>query len=111
MTEEVNCLYCGRDTAITETTQCRCGVMLHQTQELRLMAESLERQIIALRLEQGKAVSELCRRERLRLHRQGRGQTSPGFWHNVQGKPNWAGQGKSAMRRRPEPDINMADFT
>jgi hypothetical protein len=110
MTEQVNCPYCGRDVQITEDTVCKCGVELLQTQSLRARINSLEAQIIALRLEQGKAVSELCRRERLRLSKQGQGQTSPHFWQNVYGKPGWASRGKSPQRRT-EVAVDMSDFT
>lgn len=109
MTEQVNCPYCGRDRQIAEDTVCQCGVELLQTQSLRTRIRSLEQQIIALRLEQGKAVSELCRRERLRLHKAGQGQTSPAFWQNVYGKPSWASRGKSP--RQADMTIDMADFT
>ena len=109
MTEQVNCPYCGHDRTITEDTVCRCGVELCQTQTLRASIKSLEAQIIALRLEQGKAVSELCRRERLRLVKQGQGQTSPAFWQNVHGKPSWADRPKSGQRR--EVNVDMSDFT
>ena len=109
MTEQVNCPYCGRDRQITEDTVCLCGVELCQTQTLRERIRSLEAQIIALRIEQGNAVAELCRRERLRNARQGRGQTSPAFWQNVHGKPGWADRPKS--RQPYAPDVNMADFT
>ena len=110
MTEQVNCAYCGRDRQITENTVCQCGVELCQTQTLREKVHSLEAQIIALRLEQGKAVSEICRRERLRNTRQGRGQTSPAFWQNVHGKPGWTSRPKSGQRRA-EAAVDMADFT
>lgn len=107
MTEQVNCPYCGHDRIITEDTVCKCGVELYQTQTLRGHIKSLEAQIIALRLEQGKAVSELCRRERLRLVKQGQGQTSPAFWQNVVGKPAWASRPKVRVER----SIDMSDFT
>lgn len=109
MTEQVNCPYCGHDRSITEDTICKCGVELLQTQSLRAKIRSLEAQIIALRLEQDNAVSELCRRERLRNHRQGQGQTSPNFWQSVVGKPGWASRPRSGQR--PEVQIDMADFT
>ena len=107
MTELVNCPYCGYDSEITEDTACKCGVELAQTQTLREKVRILEAQIIALRLEQGKAVSELCRRERLRLTRQNRGQTSPNFWQNVHGKPAWADRPKA----RVDCSVDMSDFT
>jgi len=107
MTELVNCPYCGRDRTITEDTVCKCGVELCQTQTLRERIRSLEAQIIALRLEQGKAISELCRRERLRNMKAGQGQTSPGFWQNVYGKPGWASRPKA----RVECLVDMSDFT
>lgn len=109
MTEQVNCPYCGHDRTITEDTVCRCGVELCQTQTLRERIKSLEAQIIALRLEQGKTISELCRRERLRNTRQGQGQTSPHFWQNVHGKPAWASRPKSG--RVADIAVDMADFT
>jgi hypothetical protein len=114
MTEQVNCPYCGHDRLIAEDTVCQCGVELCQTQTLRARIKSLEAQIIALRLEQGKAVSELCRRERLRLVKQGQGQTSADFWKNpwggpVYGKPGWADRPKSGQRR--EVNVDMSDFT
>jgi hypothetical protein len=108
MTEQVNCPYCGHDRTITEDTICKCGVELCQTQTLRERIRSLEAQIIALRLEQGKAVSELCRRERLRNIRTGQGQTSPAFWQGVYGKPAWADRPR---RERKEQPVDMSDFT
>jgi hypothetical protein len=107
MTEQVNCPYCGHDSQITEDTVCKCGVELYQTPSLRAKINSLEKQIISLRLEQGKAISELCRRERLRLHKAGLGQTSPGFWAGVIGKPGWADRPKA----RVECAVDMSDFT
>ena len=107
MTEQVNCPYCGHDRTITEDTVCQCGVELAQTQSLREKVRSLEAQIIALRLEQGRAVSEICRRERLRNVKQGRGQTSPGFWQGVVGKPGWADRPKARVHCA----VDMTDFT
>lgn len=108
MTEQVNCPYCGRDRQITEDTVCLCGAELFLSQSLRELIRSLEAQAMALRVRQGKAISELCRRERLRNIRQGQGQTSPHFWQGVVGKPGWASRPKSG---RPEPAVDMTDFT
>ena len=107
MTEQVNCPYCGHNRTITEDTVCLCGVELLLSQSLRDRIKSLEAQIIALRLAQGKEVSELCRRERLRNQQLGRGQTSPGFWQDVHGKPSWASRPKA----RIECSVDMSDFT
>ena len=108
MTEQVNCPYCGHDRIITtEDATCRCGAELCQTQTLRARIRSLEAQITALGLAHIKAVSELCRRERLRNVRQGRGQTSPVFWQGVVGKPDWASRPKTRIMH----SIDMTDFT
>jgi hypothetical protein len=105
MTEQVNCPHCGHDRQIAEDTVCHCGAELHLTQSLREQAISIEAQIIALRIRQGKVVSEICRRERLRNIRAGRPPSN--FWAGVIGKPAWAGQRKSPVRSIA---IDMAAF-
>jgi hypothetical protein len=106
--EQVNCQYCGHDRQISEDTTCRCGTELLLTSTLREQLKSLEARIIALRLEQGKAISEICRRERLRNTRLGKGQTSHNFWHNVVGKPDWAGRTRTQSTSKIE--INFAEL-
>jgi hypothetical protein len=105
--EQVSCQYCGHDREITEDTTCPCGAELWLTQTLQERIRSFEARIISLRMEQGKAVAELCRRERLRNVRQGCGQTSGNFWQGVVGKPSWAGRPKQAVQSL---QIDMAAF-
>jgi hypothetical protein len=110
MIESVNCTYCGRDTSITEDTTCKCGVELLTTQALRLQITSFEAQITGLRLQQGKAVSEVCRRERLRnAKRDGFHVSNVAFWQNVHGKPAWSAREKSPRTQR-QPNIDMSAF-
>jgi hypothetical protein len=108
MTEQVNCQYCGQDIEIAEDTICHCGVELSTTMSLREHVRSLEAGIIALRIQQGKAVEELCRRERMKnMKRDGCHVSNVAFWQNVHGKPGWASRPKSAPARR---SIDMAQF-
>ena len=110
MIERVNCQYCGQDAELKEDKICQCGAELWLTQSLRLRIESFEQQIISLRLQQGKMVSELCSRERLRnAKRDGFHVSNVAFWQGVHGKPGWASRGKQAVRRQPNIDMSAFD--
>jgi hypothetical protein len=109
MQEQIDCQYCGRQTQITEDCACKCGAELFLTQSLRQLIDTLEKEMIALRLRQGKAIEELCRRERARnMKRDGYHVSNRLFWQNVYGKPQWAGRPKTQQARRPV--IDMAQF-
>ena len=110
MNEEVTCQYCGTESSIPEDIMCQCGVVLCTTQSLREQLRAYEAQITALRIQQGKVVEELCRRERVKnMKRDGYHVSNVAFWQNVHGRPAWASRPKQTVQRRPAIDMSQFD--